>query len=240
MPARCQIVFLLLLTAGCTPREPTPASRRALPSEPESMTIEISMTVHREVYEKTDFGEPPQIAIWLEDPATGDIRTVWVANRAGRRLWKGKFECPTALPHWESRHRNEKSDYKERGLLQRLIDAVTGATPTGGLFKAAVSVPRGSTWDYFLEVNASADFNTDFPNWSEEGYPDHDINGQPSLVYGGRIAARPGASDIPRLVGRTDQWIPVDHIIEDVTGMSTALQLITGIRVRCISKDRPT
>lgn len=230
------ILIPALLTIACRSQENTQPGETNIESMPdeEQAVLEFKMVVHRDVYEKTDFGEPPQIAIWLQRRGTDHIRTVWVARRAGRRLWKGKFECPTALPYWESRHQHERSDWRARGLLRRLVDAISGATPTGGVFTARVSIPKGSRWDAYIEVNASADFNADFPYWHEDGSPDHDVNGQPSLVYRGRVVALPDSNDALRLIGRTDQWIPVDYLIEDLTGITSAKDLITDITVVCV------
>jgi hypothetical protein len=195
------------------------------------------MQVHRDVYLQSDFGEPPQIAVWLENIESGAVRTVWVARRAGRRWWKGKVECPTALPLWESRHRNERSGFKARGLLKRFIDAITGATPTGGLFETRVHVPRSSRWTCFVEVNVSGDFNRDFPSQLDDGTPDTEVNGQPSLIYRGVIQADPEASGSAELAGRTDQWLPVNRMIEDLSGITSASEVVTNIRMQCSEID---
>jgi hypothetical protein len=195
--------------------------------------LEFLMNVDRDVYEMTDFGEPPQIAVWLESHDKKKMRTVWVARRSGRRLWKGKFECPTALPLWESRHKNERSSYKERGLLKRLVDAISGATPKGGVFKTRVVIREGTGWHCFVEINLSGDFNRNFPYRDKNGMPDPHINGQPSLIYSGSIQAVPGRKRDLRLVGRTDQWVPVGHIISDLDGITTARHAVTEIRVVC-------
>jgi len=199
----------------------------------DDVTLTVTMNVQQDIYEDTNFGEPPQIAVWLAHPETASIRTVWVANRAGRRLWKGKFECPTALPIWESRHNQEKSDYKARGLLKRLLDAVTGATPDGGEFSVTARVPRGSSWQCYVEVNLSADFNAAFPYRDETGMPDPEVNGQPSLIYRARINAVPGQAAELELIGRSDQWVAVQDIITDLTGITSARHAVTGLRVTC-------
>lgn len=197
--------------------------------------LEFSLVVCKEIYENSDFGEPPQLAIWLEQAGRGKMRTVWVARRSGRRIWKGKVECMMALPFWESRHKNERSDFRQRGLLKRLIDAITGATPKGGVFTASVRVPLGSRWEYYIEVNVSGDYNVTFPSQLEGGTPDPEGNGQPSLIYRGRITALPDSADTPELIGRTDQWIPIDYVIPDLHGITNARDVVTDMMVTCIS-----
>ncbi|MFZ5519518.1 MAG: hypothetical protein ACOY90_23030 [Candidatus Zhuqueibacterota bacterium] len=197
--------------------------------------LEFSVVVDRDVYEYTNYGEPPQMAFWLERPETGDIRTVWVSHRTGRRQWKGKVECPVALPFWESRHALEKSNFRERHLLQRLLDAITGATPQGGVFSVKTTAPENSHWDYFIEVNLSGDFNAAFPSQRDNGEPDHEGNGQPSLIFKGRMEATPGVSHAPELIGRTDQWVAIDSIITDMAGITSARKILRNIQVNCIS-----
>ena len=110
--------------------------------------------------------------------------------------------------------------------------AVTGATPKHDL-TVQIQVPPGSLWWYFIEVNVSGDFNTAFPALQQSGAPDPQGNGQPSLIYKGQIKVQPGAQDSPKLIGRTDQYLPLDHIISDLTGITDARELLTNIEVNC-------
>jgi len=84
-----------------------------------------------------------------------------------------------------------------------------------------------------VEVNASGDFNPAFPRLSETGGSDRYGNGQPSLVYIGQIKARVGTASNPQLVGCTEQHEPVDRIDEDLTGITTARELLHRIAVTC-------
>ena len=231
------VLFLILLLSGACSKNDVPELVDLFPGYADSALVELqfSMDVQREVYKRTIYGEAPQLAIWLENPDRSMIRTVWVSQRAGRNDWKGKFHCPVALPYWESRHRFEKGRFKERNLLTRLIDAISGATPTGGLFTANTRVPEGTQWDYYIEVNVSGDYNAAFPYWSEWGTPDPEGNGQPSLIYKGSIAARPGSSDVPALIGRTDQFSPVDSFMTDLDGITTAKEILRDIQVKALS-----
>jgi hypothetical protein len=200
----------------------------------EKVVLKFTMFVNKKIYEHTDYGEPPQLAVWLEQPESGIIRTIWVSHRTGKHQWKGKFECPTALPYWKSRHKMEKSSFRERSLIKRLIDAITGATPKEGEFTVKTTVPYKSKWQYFIEVNLSGDYNITFPSVLDDGTPDPDGNGQPSLIYRGEIEAISGTNDVPKLLGRTDQWAPVDSIIHDLTGITTAKNIFSEVQVFCV------
>ena len=195
--------------------------------------LEFSMTINRHNWEHTDFGEPPQLAIWLERPDSGWVRTVSVSHRTGRNQWKGKVECPTALPYWKSRHRIEKSGFRERTRLRRLADAISGATPREN-FSTQIRVPPESQWEYYIEVNVSGDFNAAFPSMTERGMPDTDGNGQPSLVYRGEIVAEPHSADTPALIGRTEQWSAVDSVITDMVGIDSAVHILQDVKVTCL------
>ena len=196
-----------------------------------SVVLEFSIFVNQDEYELTNYGEAPQLAIWLENRDSTQVRTVWVSHRAGKNDWKGKVECPVALPYWNSRHRFEKSEFQERNFIKRVIDAITGATPTGGKFTKKILVPKNSRWDYFIEINVSGDYNLSFPYWSKDGMPDSEGNGQPSIVYGGKIIGDGRSTSNPKIIGRTKQKHKVDVLIHDLTGITTATNLITVIKV---------
>ena len=197
------------------------------------IVLEFSMDIDRSIYEYTDYGEPPQLAVWLEQPDSNKIQTVWVSHRTGKNQWKGKAICPVSLPYWESRHKMEQSSFKERSLLKRLIDAISGATPKGGIFTVDSKVPVGSKWEYYIEVNLSGDYNADFPLWLDNGMPDPEGNGQPSLIFSGTVSADSGYVDVPVLIGRTEQIFPVDSIIKDVSGITSAKEIFSSVHVNC-------
>ena len=198
----------------------------------DGVLLRFSAVVDSNAYLYTDYGEPPQLAVWLEFPDGKFYKTVFVTHRVGANDWLGKVDCPVALPFWESC----QFPGKRRPDEVETIRAVTGATPKGGLFRAAIRVPPGSRWRCFLEVNASGDFNTAFPYWSKEGSPDDVGNGQPSLVYSTEIVARVGNSGVLKLLGFTDQFAPVDSLRTDWSKITTAKKLIKKIFVQVVKK----
>ena len=94
-----------------------------------SALLTFSLELNQKVYEYSDWGEPPQFAIWLEDADSSRIRTIWVTYRTGTGDWKGKVECPVALPYWVSRYNKETATSGPPTFFEPVIDAITGATP---------------------------------------------------------------------------------------------------------------
>jgi hypothetical protein len=87
-----------------------------------------------------------------------------------------------------------------------------------------------STWNYFIEVNVSGDFNSRFPESSNKGTKDYYYgNGQPSIIYQGEIEAKQGAHIVPVLIGRTPQTEPIGHLIQNMDGITSARHLISDI-----------
>jgi len=194
------------------------------------LTFELELDKH--TYQDSNWGEPPQIAIWLEEVGTDNIRTVCVTRRTGKGKWLGKAKCLVSLPYWVSRYNKESGTTGPPSPRQPVVDAITAATPKQGLV-AMTTVPAGSKWNYFIEINVSGDFNNIFPWMIADGAPDPDGNGQPSLIYRGQIKAVAGEKDVPKPIGRTKQWDPVDYIIPDLNGMTKAQELLSKIEVSC-------
>ncbi len=233
---RKQALFLILALAvfffSCqkksVPGEKRPAQEKTSPG----ILLRFSLTIDKNTYLYSDYGEPPQMAIWLENPDGKFYQTVFVTHRVGANDWVGKVDCPVALPFWESR----QFAWKRRPDETRQVEAVTGATPKGGVFRTSVRVPPGSRWRYFVEVNVAGDFNEAFPYWSKDGAPDDVGNGQPSLVYSGQILARPGEKGTPELLGFTDQFSPTDTLRMDWGQITTAKNLISQIVVEAVTE----
>ncbi len=226
-------LLLLMFLISCGKK--TESVSKSVPHAPSEtienpVTLRFSLYVNRDAYLATDFGEPPQMAVWLEHPDGTFYKTVFVTHRAGANDWVGKLDCPVALPFWESQWRPLSGKFQKRSSF----DAVTGATPKGGWLRVTTRVPMDTRWIYFVEVNVSSDFNRFFPYWSKEGAPDDVGNGQPSLVYTGQIVAKAGQSSVPKLLGFTDQFSPVDTLNKDFGKITTAKNLVSKIMVKAV------
>ncbi len=219
---RCACVCLAFCgLIGCR----NPGARPAGP-----VALEFSLSLDPQVYAKSDYKKPPQFAIWIEDAAGEEIRTVWVTEKTGAGSWGGKTVRPVSLPYWVSRWQKETGSSGDPTPENPAADAVTGATPKQD-FTCRTEVPAASKWSYFIEVNVSGDFNDSFAAESKDGKRDRNGNGQPSIVYKGQITAVAGQSSQPKLVGRTDQFEGVSNIISDLESISDAKDLFATIEV---------
>jgi hypothetical protein len=217
--------LLLALMVGCSEEQPElPLWQR---TDDANLLFEIELD--SAFYRLSNFGEPPQMALWIEQVDGSEIRTLWVSHRLARGVWVGKVVCPTALPYWISRREIED----EGGLpsfLSPLPDGITGATPKKEL-RVYTKVDPGSHWKYYLELNVSGDYNATYLSAQPNGKPDPDGNGQPSLIYAGEIIAANENVDTAVIVGRTEQLKPVSDIIPDLSGLTTAQQVLKKLTV---------
>jgi hypothetical protein len=197
-------------------------------------TLQFTICQERNVYERSDYGEPPQFAIWLENKETGDIRTVFVTYRTATGDFKGKAECPVSLPVWIGAFRKETGRNDFPVPRKAAPDAVTGATPKTKEFKVSVQIPKESGWYYYVEMNVSSDYTAKFPAVQDDGTIDSQGNGQPSLLYRGEISGISGEHSTPVLTGRSEQMYFSSEINPDLTGIGNAKDVFSVIKVVCL------
>ena len=125
----------------------------------------------------------PQFALWLEDTKGNYLQTLYVTGKASKKNWvfspdEGR---PESLPVWyhASSHESLKSGKNDKTSKNLDLDAVTSATPKGGIiFKA--EIPE-ETCVIKAEFNTSFDYNETFTKKNSG------VNGQPSVVYEANI-----------------------------------------------------
>jgi len=224
--AFCVIVSMVLSPfSGCTHSDGLRGGR-------EPVVLEFSFTVDEEICRLNKYKRTPQFAIWVENIDSGEIRTVCVTAKTARGQWGGKRTRPVSLPYWVSRWNIETQSHGAPTEGRPAAEAVTCPTPKAG-FEHQITVPGGGRWRCFIEVNVSGDHNDDFPEKSPDGRRDMHSNGQPSIVYRGEILAVGGESVRPVVVGRTDQFEPVKDLSPDLSGITTAAQLLCDVTVSC-------
>ena len=204
--------------------------------EKQTVRLRFTLTQDPNIYEESDYGEPPTMAIWLEDPETESFRTVYVTYRGATGDYYGKVECPVALPIWVGVWRREFGQEGFPTPRNPSPESITSATSLTGEVTAEVEVPKGKKYRYYIEMNVAGDFNRAFPLETEDSRLDYHGNGQPSLIYRGEIVAEPGNESSPQPYGRTDQHQFTGELIADLAGMESALECLKKIEVTCLSK----
>lgn len=197
--------------------------------------IEFRIYQNSEMIQFSDFGEPPQFAIWLEDPETDRLQTVFVTRRSATGDWEGKAECPAALPRWFEVYREETGKDGLPTPDAPAPDAVTGATPTAGQFACRIEVEPGSRWICWIEVNIAADFSEKHPQYNEQtGIEDTHMSGQPSLLYRGEVEAVVGAQITPAPYGQTLPDTLRGEMKASLDDITTARDIFTSVEIRVI------
>lgn len=188
--------------------------------------IQVHLRLNPQVYRSTSYSEPPQIAVWIESCEGNRQETLWITRRMAENRWEGKLFCPNALPIWEARFKSRWPIIRGR---RSLPDAITGATPKDRLDFEAV-LPHEGEWILRIEVNLSGDYNRAFSYRSVEGAPDMEGNGQPSLLYEGKLSGRAGRV-VVKPKGRSRPWIASGEIVTDMSGLDTALNIFEELKV---------
>lgn len=197
--------------------------------------IEFDIYQNKDLIYLSVFAEPPQFAIWLEEPETGKQQTVFVTHRAGTGDWEGKAEVPPALPYWSEIFKTSNPDDEYSNTDQDLIDAITGATPKEDHFIIRVEVTPGSAWICYIEVNLAGDYNDSFPEFNEETleYDEYSC-GQPALVYKAEISALEGVEISPVLSSQSVINKGVARLEPVSPGVTTAREVFKSIRIKVI------
>lgn len=200
----------------------------------EKTEIEFKIHINERLVLQSVYGESPTFAIWIENPETGEAKTIFVTNRAGEDDWEGKAEVPTALPTWDSISRKEKQ-IDSSGID---IDAVTGATPLPGYFTTRVRVIPGSKWTCWIEMNLAGDYNENYRDFDKVSKKTDEFGtGQPAIIYKADIKAVNGNVAVPEVVGMS-VLNAKGEIIQPLEGITSALDVFDEITVSVV-KPKP-
>jgi hypothetical protein len=198
--------------------------------------VQIQFDIHQnqELIYLSTFAEPPQFAIWLENPKNNKYETVFVTSRVSLGDWEGKANVPVALPQWYELFRSNDKPLgrtpKKDGSM-----AVTGATPKADYFSVRVDVPPGSNWIIWIEMNLAGDFNEAFPEVDRETYMEDEFScGQPALLFRAEIIAEEGTIVTPEIVAQS-VWENGLNRVETVSeGVTSARNVFDDIKISVI------
>lgn len=226
--------LIFISTLGCTVEDSPENDANLSRSEyldASQVKLEMKITFLRNISSSTIYGEPPQLAVWIVEQSSNITKTIYVTRRTALNKWVGKLYCKVSLPYWEvSTGMREKS----KSLRKNNLDALTSATSPADQLIIESILDTGKVWNYFIEVNLSGDYNKSFPLYPKDVHIDTEGNGQPSLVYSGQIISKKGSSSTPRLIGRTFQTRVEDTLNTDLSGITTAKNIIKSVLVKAL------
>ncbi len=230
---RTRIVPLLAGLLAATIIGAAPSSEETGAPSTATATLECRIRQNLDLIFLSDFGEPPQMALWLEDPQSGATRTLHVTHRAASGDWKGKLECPAALPRWFEIYRREFGKSGTPRLKDPLPDGLSGATSKSEELVLTADVPGDRPWIVWLEVNIAADFNEHFPRPGEgQAIADTDFDGQPSILYRAELADASGALVVPELWAYTRPRTRRGEYERDLSVITAARDILPSIEMR--------
>jgi hypothetical protein len=201
--------------------------------------IQVDIHQNKQLIYLSTFAEPPQFAIWLENPKTNELKTVFVTHRVAVGDWEGKANVPVALPEWYRLFRgNADTDRSVRSEKDPDM-AISGATPKADLFSIRVEVKPGSEWICWIEMNLAGDFNDAFPEFDMETLREDEFScGQPALLYKAEIRAEENLTFTPVLAAQSvwDKGVARTEAVSE--GVTTAREVFDQIQIS-VSRPKP-
>ena len=197
--------------------------------------IQFDIHQNKQLIHLSTFAEPPQFAIWLEDPVTSELKNVFVTHRVGIGDWEGKANVPVALPQWFRLFKGKGNPSGSTGSGRGDDLVVSGATPKADYFSLRVEVKPESEWICWIEMNLAGDFNDSFPEFDRESFHEDEFsNGQPALLFRSEIKAVEKNKYSPVLTAQSI-WDDGSVRVEPVSdGITTARYVFDTINISVI------
>jgi hypothetical protein len=197
--------------------------------------LQIDIHQNKKIIHLSNFAEPPQFAIWLENPVTKELKTVFVTHRVAKGDWEGKANVPVALPLWYKLFRGTKKAGEPTVSNKKSDLAITGATPKGDYFSIRVEVEPGSQWICWIEMNLAGDFNDTYPEVDLKTLREDEFsNGQPAIIFRSDIKAVEGMKFTPEILSQST-WMKGEVNVEPVgEGITSARNVFDDIRISVI------
>ena len=230
---------LLLIVPACQ-IDTCPITRCPVGTEEQAVSppvgrtlLEFDIQQDKNLILLTTFAEPPQLAIWLENPTNHQLKTIFVTYRSATGDLVGKAECPACLPRWFEVFEQETGWPGYPTQDNPAPAAITGPTPQDEHFKITYEVEPGSKWICWLEMSLAGDFNEKYKEYDPDTKTvDWDFTGQPSLIYRAEIAAIPGKQFTPVLYGKAVLNSPDGRTVQPITDdITTAKDVFKSIKI---------
>jgi hypothetical protein len=201
--------------------------------------IQVDIHQNKNLIHLSTFAEPPQFAIWLENPVNKELKTVFVTHRVAVGDWEGKANVPVALPQWFRQFKRNGNKINESGSVTGSDLVISGATPKDDYFTIRVEVKPGSEWICWIEMNLAGDFNDAFPEVDRTSHMEDEFsNGQPALLFKADIKAIEDTKYKPVLFAQSI-WNNDSVWVEPVSdGITTARNVFDTIRIS-VNKPKP-
>jgi len=164
----------------------------------------------------------PQFAIWLEDVSGNYIRTLYVTKKAAKKsfIFSLKDGRPESLPVW---YAAAKNDIPAEQKTKSKVDAVTSATPKGGVI---FNVEIEEECVIKAEFNMSFDYNEVYTKKNSG------VNGQPSVVYSALLPAKFEEEIKLDFVGTGSLEGKDGKIQYSTVGLTSALSIVKAVIVK--------
>jgi hypothetical protein len=192
--------------------------------------IEFDIHINKQTIYLSTYAEPPQFAIWLENPKNGQRKQVFVTYRASRGDWEGKADVPVAIPNWETVFRTNPLDERSDEEI-----AISGATPKDEYFRVRAEVRPGSEWICWIEMNLAGDYNEYYPQFNRITKEEDEFScGQPALLYRSAIRADKGNEYVTEIASLSF-WENGKNILSPLDStITTAQNVFDKIDIRIV------
>lgn len=197
--------------------------------------IQVDIHQNKKLIHLSTFAEPPQFAIWLENPVTNELKNVFVTHRVAIGDWEGKANVPVALPQWFRLFKGNGNPSVSSGTRREDDLVVSGATPKADYFSVRVEVKPESEWICWIEMNLAGDFNEAFPEFDSQLLQEDEFsNGQPAILFRSDVKAVENNGYNP-VIAAQSVWENGSVRIEPVSdGITTARYVFDTINISVI------
>lgn len=202
----------------------------------------------------------PQMAVWIEDGEGRYVETLFVSTATAKGIFYGG-RSKDNFKEFDAKESSESDDYRrvdalpiwshkrnvryEDGMYaptqdKPLPDGMTGATAIGS-FVMNSSTASLDQFSVKLEINVAFDDNE---YYSEFDFADDDVFhagtgqlGQPSIVFSADVDMHDGQEYyLMYLIGHGHHSGQNGEIIEDLSTLTTALEIVERIMIKAVNK----